>query len=75
MEVSPNALRKETVDTLKKVDHQLENYEQEATMDNKSPFHIFNMHGQNDYASLLATKAQCLNTLVLLNEQTRLKKR
>lgn len=69
MNVSANELRKETVSVLRTVNRQIENYEQEAKMDNKSPFHIFDMHGSNDYASLLATKSQCLNTLVLLRDQ------
>lgn len=52
MEVSPNALRKETVQTLKKVNDDLET-----------------RPTQEVRAMLLLAKAQCLNTLVLLNEQ------
>lgn len=53
MEVSPNALRKETVATLKEVNSVLE------------------LVGQNleKRIPLLLAKAQCLNTLTLLNEQ------
>jgi hypothetical protein len=54
MEVSPNALRKETIATLKEVNLALE---------------LTSNLGPEVTASLLLAKTQCLNTLVLLNEK------
>lgn len=54
MEVSPNALRKETVATLQAVDVELRRESAEDPVV-KAP--------------LLLAKAQCLNTLTLLREQ------
>lgn len=55
MNVSPNELRKQTVTTLKNVDRALEDTSE----------------GSVNWATLLSAKAQCLNTLVLLNEPKR----
>lgn len=55
MNVSPDALRKEAVATLKDVNRALENTGE------ASP----------SYPTLLLARAQSLNTLVLLNEQKR----
>lgn len=55
MNVSPNALRKETVETLKNVDRALK----------------ITPEGSVNWPTLLSAKAQCLNTLVLLNEPKR----
>lgn len=59
MEVSPNALRRETVQTLKRVDEQI----------NK----LLLLRGSDApveaLAPLLLAKAQCLHTLTLLNEK------
>ena len=52
MNVSPDALRKETVATLKSVERTLE----------------FTGEAAPGYPALLLAKATCLNTLVLLNE-------
>jgi hypothetical protein len=54
MEVSPNALRKDTVTTLKEVENQLDG---------------IRGHELDRKATLLAAKATCLNTLVLLRDQ------
>jgi hypothetical protein len=59
MDVSPNALRKETVATLKRVESTIASLELE--------------HGANVsvilMAPLLLARAQCLNTLAMLNER------
>jgi hypothetical protein len=55
MEVSPNALRKETVETLKAVNEALERSQERPTAEAR--------------ASLLLAKATCINTLTLLREQ------
>jgi hypothetical protein len=52
MDVSPNVLRKETVQTLKRVENGLSTISDDSIM-----------------ATLLLAKAQCLNTLVLLQEK------
>lgn len=54
MNVSPNALRKETVETLHKINEALESEHSERP---------------EIMAPLLLAKAQCLNTLTMLNEQ------
>lgn len=61
MDVSPNALRKETVATLKEVNKGITTVEQDSglTVLQKESFK----------ATLLLAKAQCLNTLTLLNEK------
>lgn len=51
MNVSPDALRKEVVTTLKEVNDQLKNFEE----------------GDRGRIPLLSAKAQCLNSLVHLN--------
>lgn len=58
MIVSPNELRKETVETLKEINKALE---------------LLDRSGPEVRASLLLAKVQCLNTLTLLNEQGRRK--
>lgn len=58
MNVSPDALRKETVKTLKDIQEVID--EQDADVVDIPPMVI---------APLLLAKAQCLNTLVLLNEK------
>lgn len=60
MEVSPNALRKETIATLKEVDQLLE---------------LYGDMGPAVRAPLLLAKAQCLNTLTLLSNQAQSRKR
>lgn len=55
MEVSPNALRKDTVATLKEVENELDR--------------SFGPHERDTKARLLNAKATCLNTLVLLRDQ------
>lgn len=53
MNVSPNELRKETVKTLREVEDSIEETPARSTV----------------MATLLLAKAQCLQTLVLLNEK------
>jgi hypothetical protein len=53
MEVSPNVLRKEAVEVLREINHELD----------KPPG---NRPVGDHLATLLLAKAQCLNTLVLL---------
>lgn len=59
MNVSPNELRKETVQTLKRVNEQLEKLV--LAQGAHAPVELM--------APLLLAKTQCLNTLVLLNEK------
>lgn len=59
IEISPNELRKETLATLKEADGLLNGPNQPAV---------------SDRAALLQAKAQCLNTLVLLQGQSNKKK-
>jgi hypothetical protein len=56
MEVSPNALRKETVETFKEVNALLEEFRDQ---------------GPEIRAPLLLARSQCLNTLTLLREPSR----
>lgn len=61
MNVSPNELRKETAQTLKTVEEVIRELEIEPT--------TVDEHGNSSLAPLLLAKAQCLNTLTLLNEK------
>jgi hypothetical protein len=61
MNVSPNALRKETVDTLKEVNEALDKAKFAAGNSQRVPPTLL--------APLLLAKAQCLHTLTLLNEK------
>lgn len=60
MNVSPNALRKETVETLKEVDKTIDMAKRNVAPGPVRPEVI---------GPLLLAKAQCLNTLTLLNEK------
>lgn len=77
MEISPNVLRKETVQLLRRVNMEMEKYEQEAEQIGlgTSPFQVPDRHGVCVYASLVASKAQCINTLVLLRVDEAARKR
>lgn len=61
MNVSPNELRKETVRTLKEVNSGIESIKQDLG--------LTGIQSTTFMCSLLLAKAQCLNTLVLLNEK------
>lgn len=69
MNVSQNELRRLTVSTLKDVDKAIEAIKDEATMRDISPVTIRDQNGNWVLLPLLAAKAQCLNTLTLLNDQ------
>lgn len=58
MEVSPNALRKETVQLLRQIQEQIDRLHEERRS-----------LAEERMVPLLLAKAQCLNTLTLLNEQ------
>ena len=68
MNVSPNELRKQTVTTLKQVDDTLESILEAATLAGIDPAKYVDQRGTYILPPLLLAKAQCLNTLVLLNE-------
>lgn len=60
MEVSPNALRKETVQLLKQIQEQIDGLDDERRS-----------LSEERLAPLLLAKSMCLNTLTLLREQGR----
>lgn len=69
MEVSPNALRKETVRSLLLINAEMEKYEEEADQLGETPFVIKDRNGRPLYATLMAAKMSALNTLALLRGQ------
>lgn len=71
MIVSPNELRKQTVQTLKEVDAVLETVKEDATLRGIDPAKFVDQRGSYILPPLLLAKTQCLATLVLLNEQKR----
>lgn len=71
MIVSPDALRKQTVQIVRLLDEEIELYHGKAQRSGMSPFRISNDEGQYKYGELLTAKLSALNTLVLLNEQVK----
>lgn len=72
MDVSPNALRRETASTLRQVEAQIETVKRQAKKDGiESAMELRYMDGTWPMIQLLLAKAQCFHTLTLLNEQAR----
>jgi hypothetical protein len=71
MEVSPNALRKETVQTLSEIEKVILSIRQEAAIAGVDASKFRDTNGNWVLAPLLVAKAQCLDTLVRLNEATK----
>lgn len=69
MDVSPNALRKETVQVLKQVDDQIRDVHSIADQRGIHPAQLRDEHGNWPMIPLLLAKSQCLQTLTMLNEQ------
>lgn len=69
MNVSPDALRKETVQLLKQVNAQIEELNKMAEQMSVPPEKVHDHNGGWALTPLLMAKAQCLHTLVLLNEK------
>lgn len=68
MNVSTNELRKQTVAILRQVDAAIESVTAEALSHGIEPTDLRDSRGDWVILPLLTAKAQCLNTLVLLNE-------
>ena len=74
MDVSPNALRRETAVTLRQVEAQIEEVKRQAGVDGiDPPTSLRYMDGTWPMIPLLLAKSQCLATLTALNEQGRRK--
>jgi hypothetical protein len=69
MDVSPNALRKETAAVLVKVDLQMKEIEVFARQRDIQPSAVIDSYGNYPMIPLLLAKSQCLATLTALNEQ------
>lgn len=69
MDVSPNALRKETVAVLNQVDAQIKEVQADAAILMRRPEQIRDQNGNWPMIQLLLAKSQCLATLTELNEQ------
>jgi hypothetical protein len=69
MEVSPNALRKETVQVLNQVNAQIGEVTAAAHRRGCEPEALRDEHGNWPMIQLLLAKSQCVNTLTLLSEQ------
>lgn len=68
MIVSPNELRKETVQLVRLLDEEIELYHGKAQRSGMSPFRISNDEGQYKYGELVTAKLSAINTLAILNE-------
>ena len=69
MDISPNVLRQETVDTLKRINNQMKEMAVRSA-DMGIPVENLQDHSGNFVLTpLLLAKAQCLNTLVLLRDK------
>lgn len=66
MDVTPRVLRKETVLTLNMIEIQIRQVEDEAAEAGVMLKQVTDANGSHKLAPLLLAKAQCLNTLVLL---------
>lgn len=71
MEVSPNVLRRETLQLLNRVNAEIAKFEEESEKLSLSPFQVQDPYGNVLYASLVTSKIMALNTLALLNENRR----
>lgn len=69
MDVSPNALRKQTLDVLKQVNDQIREVESLADQRSIHPAQVRDQNGSWPMIPLLLAKSQCLATLTELNEQ------
>lgn len=69
MEVSPNALRKETVQVLSLINEQIDAVKQAAAGRGITATKLVDDRGNFVLPPLLLAKSSCLNTLTLLNEQ------
>lgn len=69
MNVSPDALRKETVSTLLDIESVIDSVKLEVKDRNIMPTALRDHHGGWAMSPLLLAKATCLSTLVQLNEQ------
>lgn len=68
MDVSPNALRKETVQLLGIVNQQIDEILDEAKLRDIPPTKLIDQTGSFLLTPLLLAKAQCLATLTQLNK-------
>lgn len=66
MNISPNELRRQTVEVLKGIENQISIVRDDAAERNINPHRMIDTTGAPLLTPLLAAKAQCLNTLVLL---------
>jgi hypothetical protein len=71
MEVSPNALRKETVQLLNQINKQIEEVETLAASRDRAPSQMVDQYGSYLMSPLLLAKSQCIHTLTLLSGQGR----
>lgn len=71
MDISPNALRRDTVQTLREIDEVLSSIRQEAEAMDKEPTELLDQNNNWVMTAPLLAKAQCLQTLTLLNESGR----
>jgi hypothetical protein len=66
MNISPDILRKETVQLIRQIDAQIEEIKAESTRMGKVPSELRDSTGNWVLSPLLLAKAQAYNTLVLL---------
>lgn len=71
MDVSPNALRKETVQVLNGIVIQIDILQGNAKAQGIDVYRMVDSSGAPVMTPLLLAKAQCLHTLTLLNDQSR----
>lgn len=69
MDISPNALRKETAATLRQVEATIGSITREANANGIEPTSLKYADGTWPIIPLLLAKAQCIQTLTMLNEQ------
>lgn len=73
MDISPNALRKEAAATLRQVEATIGSVTREAHANGIEPTSLKYTDGTWPMIPLLLAKAQCIQTLTMLNEQARRK--
>jgi hypothetical protein len=71
MNVSPDILRKETVQLIREIDKQIAAVEEYAENLGTDALHLHSGAGQWAMAPLLLAKATAYNTLVMLNEPSK----
>lgn len=69
MIVSPDVLRRETVQLMKTVEKEMQKFEDEGRLRHISPFQVKDANGNALYATLVAARLSGLNAVALLNEQ------